>query len=908
MIICLTETRVTEDVNDFEIDILGYQLYRVNSENRHTGGVIIYIKKCIDLLKVEQYQLQKNYWFIVLRISIFEKIYLIGNVYRSPSGSCSEFLTFFNNWCENFEDRYPVIIMGDFNINWLVNSTYSSKLKKIANDSGFVQNVNEVTHQTDQGGSLIDLVFTSSKLSILSCQVVQMPRIGDHYMVKTKIGFGPVMKENVTVFTRGKVDYEKINDRLSSITWNFRNNRDINAKYLYFYNTLRGIYDQVAPKIDKVIKPKYKEWYNDRVKNAIKERDNSYKIFKANTSTQNREYYKKCRNEVVKTIREEKENFYQRKIDLSKNNPKRMWETLGQLIKDKNKKTIKKININNEVFTHPTDIAENLNTYFVNSIENIVSNIDKHNTNPNPRMFDQPEELFCSFRLIDSEELHTIVFSLPNKGSPDDINAEFIKKTYHNIKDPLLNLINTSLEIGKLPSLLKVSTIIPIQKVSGSVKAEDFRPINLLATIEKIIERVVYRQLMEYIELNNILIVNQSGFRTGHSCETSVQNILYDWKNWLDDGYVVGAVFLDLQRAFETLDRNILIQKLKNYGIEDNALIWFTDYLDNRKQVTRIDRNLSEEKINNYGVPQGSTLGPLLFLLYINDITTTLQHCSVHLFADDTLIYFYSQNLINLIEVINLELQQMHLWFNNNLLRLNVNKTKFMLIGNSKFQNEYIQSNLKVKIGIDYIDSVDKIKYLGFMIDNALTFKEHTFYIIDKISRNINFFSRVSSSLSEWTKVTIYNTLILPHLVYSATILYTANKNEINRLQKLQNRAMRIILRAKRDTPIADILRKLKWLSIEKFVKYQTMIFIFKIKNGLTPKYLTDKLSTHQDIHSYLTRNRNNFYVPRKNKTCSEKAVYHNGLIQFNALPADLKDQSNLKLFKRNLKEYLMGE
>ena len=193
-------------------------------------------------------------------------------------------------------------------------------------------------------------------------------------------------------------------------------------------------------------------------------------------------------------------------------------------------------------------------------------------------------------------------------------------------------------------------------------------------------------------------------------------------------------------------------------------------------------------------------------------------------------------------------------------------------------------------------------------MDNNLNFKEHILYIIEKLTKNIIFFSRVSVHLTQWSKITVYNTLIMPHLLFSASILYLANKNEINRLQKLQNRVMRIILKEKRDTSIRSMLERLKWLPIEKFLKSQVMILIYKIKNGLTPNYLSDKLVTGEAIHSYPTRSKDKFYVSTKNKKSSENMIYHKGLISFNSLPIDIKNSQNVRFFKIKLREYILRE
>lgn len=221
LLVCLTETRLTEDINDFEINIQGYQIIRVDSENRFTGGVAIYIKECVDLMRVEKYQYQKNYWFVVIKIKVFGKSVIVGNLYHSPSSSDSEFLEFFEHWCEDLTDKeYPVLIMGDFNLNWLSQTGYSAKLKRIVGDSGFQQIVKDVTHPTEQGGSIIDLVFSNRK-DIFEGLVWETPRIRDHFIVGINILSGDYCKNNLIVNTRGRIDYKRVNEGLSSVRWEY---------------------------------------------------------------------------------------------------------------------------------------------------------------------------------------------------------------------------------------------------------------------------------------------------------------------------------------------------------------------------------------------------------------------------------------------------------------------------------------------------------------------------------------------------------------------------------------------------------------------------------------------------------------------------------------------------------------
>ena len=619
--------------------------------------------------------------------------------------------------------------------------------------------------------------------------------------------------------------------------------------------------------------------------------------------------YKEARNCVVSVIRQEKRRYFQEKVDESKNDSSKMWDAL-KLILDSNKnfQKIKEIHFNDDIVNSESKLPSRLNAYYISSIEEIITGINYININANVNKELAGVSTLSCFTMIDESILKNIIFSLENKNSPDEINDKLLKNIYPTIEKPLINLINSSLEQGIFPDVLKMSTVIPIQKKENAVNASDLRPINTLPIIEKILEKVVYAQLLEFIVKNNIISKHQSGFRKGHSCETAIQCVLDDWKNWADDGYSVMAVFLDLQRAFETIDRKKLLSKLEFIGIRGNVKKWFQSYLNNRMQCVKLNGFTSNEILNEYGVPQGSVLGPILFVLYINDMVDIMDNVSIHLFADDTLIYYYSKDLDQLVHCINNSLEKIHNYTCSNLLKINAKKTKFMLISKERVKEEFVANSYKIEINNEQIEQVKKIKYLGVIIDDKLLFKEHCNYMVSKISYAINYMSRCSSTLSVWSRKIIFNTLILPHFNYCATIMYLFQQNEIGRLQKLQNRAMRIILSCNRYASINTMLSSLQWLPVSLYIKYNVLVFIFKVKTGSAPSYLTSKLTYNNEIHQYNTRQQNNFFIPPRNKKIGTNSVFHKGLNDFNKLPNTIKDCSSILTFKKELKMYLLRE
>ena len=577
-----------------------------------------------------------------------------------------------------------------------------------------------------------------------------------------------------------------------------------------------------------------------------------------------------------------------------------MWKSLKTIISCKNREVVSEVMFGTEILNDMNHIVERFNEFYINSVSEIVNEIPK---NDRYYQIEHNYNRFTNFHLLDKCELKTIIFSLANKSSPDDIGMIFYKDFFDVLADPLLNIINTSLQVGVVPDALKISTIVIIRKVAKTIKAEEFRPINMLAAIEKILEKVVYVQILQFVIENNLICKFQSGFREGHSCESALQYVINEWKEACDLGKVTGIVFLDLKRAFETVDRDRLLKKLKEYGLDGAVHKWLCSYLSGRMQKVKYDEYVSTASSINVGIPQGSILGPLLFILYINDMAALFSNCCYHLFADDTVIYITEESGESLVSRMNEVLKEVTEWLEVNKLKLNVSKTKSMIVGKQKFKYEIEQQGLEFRACGEVIEVVKEIKYLGVIIDDKLKFSSHINYVCKKIAKKIGVLKRVSWYLSIDSRKLVYNTIVLPHFNYCSTVLYLANQSDMDRLQKLQNRAMRVILRCNIYTRVNDMLKVLGWMNVYNYVEFNVLMFIHKIKLHVVPPYLQENVQTFEDFHNYNTRGRINFVLQRVNTTAAQRSIFFRGLNTYNSLSREAKQARNIASFKRIVRD-----
>ena len=595
--------------------------------------------------------------------------------------------------------------------------------------------------------------------------------------------------------------------------------------------------------------------------------------------------------------------YYSNKLENNKDTSRLLWQTINTIIGHKGKiKDPNEVIDKGHKIQDPGEIAEVFNNYFINVGPNLASKIPAV-TEKFSQYIQSNTSQSLFFNPTNTHEILEIVRLLKTSKSSgyDELSVHLIKQIIHYIVSPLTHIFNLSLSSGIFPDSLKIARVIPIYKKDDPAQIINYRPISLLPSISKILEKIAYKRLYSFLNINNILIPNQYGFRKNYSTDYAILKLIDE----ITDSLSKRNIFMDLSKAFDTIDHNILIQKLKAYGVRGKALSWFEDYLRNRRQFVSFKSKTSSVSTVKCGVPQGSILGPLLFLIYINDIVNATPLLTHILFADDTNIFYSHKDINTLIITVNLELAKLSCWFKCNKLSLNIRKTNYIY-----FKNLHSKDVLHNDISIDGMIIVEKnsTKFLGITIDSSLTWGSHIDNICILASRAVGILYKMKYCLPKKSLFMLYNSLILSHLSYCNIAWGNCNKTKLNVLLLLQKKALRICTQSHFLANSDPIFHRLKTLKINDIHTLQTAIFMFKFSKNILPPAFQNLFTYNTDIHSYPTRHSSDLHLSNPKILIAHRSTRHYGPDIWNSLPDNIKHSASLYSFKALLKKYLISK
>ena len=660
-------------------------------------------------------------------------------------------------------------------------------------------------------------------------------------------------------------------------------------------------------------------WITNEIVNMITHRERLLHRKKQDPTNQHLETsYKLFRNRITREIKKAKKKYYKEFFDNNISNMKKTWQGIKQIINMNNKSgsQITQLNYDGKHIDTNIGMANSFNDFFTN-IGPILDNEIPKSHRPGGSNIYLPPRIPHSLLIspTDSHEISELINSLDDAKScgPCPVPTKLLKLIRNEISIPFSDLCNTSFMDGVFPDKNKIAKVIPTHKKGSTTDVNNYRPISLLSTFSKIMEKLMAARLTSFLELHEIIYPKQFGFRSGYSTTHSLIDITENIRKTIEAKKYGCGVFIDLKKAFDTVNHDILLHKLEHYGIRDSALSWFRSYLTDRKQYVHLNGADSDIKSIVCGVPQGSVLGPLLFLIYINDLPNISKKLKFYLFADDTNIYFESHDLKSLEKIMNKELEKLFEWLCINRLSLNVSKTNFIIFSAINKPKTLVT----ILINKEAIDEVTHVKYLGILIDSQLTFKQHINELSKKIARAIGILYKLRPFVSTSILLNVYHAIIYPFLLYGISVWGNACNTFLEPILILQKRFVRMA--TYNDcypvTPgplvhTPPLFYMLKLLTVFDIYKVQLGKLIYESINSIGPTNKIVIYTRANEIHSHNTRyaKNGNFYVNSVRTTrFGLKGLQMEGKNLWEKLPNSIKECQTKKSFIRCHKKHIIS-
>lgn len=890
-IIALTEIWIYENENQY-YNLNNYNAYFQNREENRSGGCCIFVHEEIISTFIKSINFEKSS-FLMIKLNEYD--INIACIYRCCSATV-------NNFTEKFENEIlknnKTITVGDMNINLknIDNDTINYIDCIYSNGAMFLNSMQDdmYTRKSNTINTYIDHIVTNMMENKYNVSICDDP-ISDHRLIAISIDSNKKRKKHNNCDKIFKtIDYESIEKNS-----NFINSIKNASNFSELHALIRDTIQNNTKEIKHNVKNQRKVWATEELINLIKKRDKAYRQkLKYNHNANYVQIYEQHKKRVRQLKNHLKNKFYGDQIQENINNTKKIWQVLRMAIfnKENERESIKEIKIDGQASKNKKEMANCINNFFINRHETNIGMSIPNGINYN--ITHQFEMNDCT-----NEEIHNIIDNLNFKASNgyDNVSARFIRKYKDELTEPLVKFINESFATGIFPEELKMGCVIPIYKSGSKVECQNYRAITKLSVFDKIYEEAMLSRLKSHLDKNKIIHQNQFGFIDKSNTLAATLNCVENLYDKIDKKKYVAILSLDLSGAFDTVNLLFLIHKLREIGIDNVNLKLFENFLLNRKQYVYVDGEESEIKRVNIGVPQGSKLASSLFTIYINGILKIQINGEMQFYADDGTIMIVAESFNQLMEFVNSDLKSIIEWFNEHQLKINLKKTKILIMNN--------HTNIP---SIDELDGIaynnEKIKrdstinYLGLKIDDKLNFNEHLNKIKSKILP-INFaIYKIRNFIPKKYLWLIYHAHFMSHVNYLNPIWSGCASYKKNEIQRLQNKIIKTIENKPRLTPSCSLYVNIP--NIQGNIIINTLVTIQKCKLGLLKNNLNFQIN--QNYTNVITRHilnlRTWFF---KTERC-KNSIKSRGLNWYNKIPIEIRNEQNILKFKKETIKYVI--
>ena len=809
---CLSETWLKENMGNNAFNMGGFITHRLdrtilneNGNVKRGGGLCTIVRNGLkhEILEGKFHKvMNENCELLTLKICLpcTRDIYVV-SAYRPPDGNIIEFNATvgvaLGKLAQGKKD-VDIILGGDINVDYSVKSVHSDRLKTLETANGLKQYIREPTRPlyTDK---VIDLIFSNMK-DVRETGVIHV-NISDHvpvYIVRKKM-----RSKNTRVMFEGR-SYKKYNknkmvETANGETWdNFANCGDPDRAWDIFIGRLHEYLNKECPIRKFDVRDNKPKWLTNDILKRIRDRDIALKKAIKSGKLEDTQAAKMLKNETNACVKGAKSKYLKKQLLENVKNPKKFWGILKDILPKQQKTVCLNLKNNNNEDIPLEETADHINTFFAKVGENLADKIVDTGRVYEINVVKPQDNLDLIEVSTDDLKKEIMDINIDKSSGLDNVSARVLKDYLLCLIDKFLYIINLSLAKGIFPSKWKRAKISPIPKVSNPSDVSDLRPISLLPITGKILEKFVHKQTARYLEVNRLLTDKQSGFRKNRSTIDAVLELDRYIFESLNEGNVVGAIYIDYRKAFDTINHRKLLLKLPKYGFSQKTVNWFKSYLEDRVQKTIANGTYSGWEDVTFGVPQGSILGPLLFIIYVNDLSNLNFKSNLLQYADDTVIYVAGSCTDDIAQKLQNDLDVLVSWCDVNQLTINAKKTKVMLY---TYSEDEVMKDIIVK-GV-VLECVDNYKYLGIILDSDMSYKSQLQKTISQMNSKIWMLKHYRNNMNVSTALIVLKAMIIPYIDNSTLFLSNIRLFDQKRLQILQNIAIRVCFKVKDPTDIS---------------------------------------------------------------------------------------------------------
>ena len=886
-----------------EFNLEGYDLFPEKFPIQDTRGILVYIKQDLKAVEVNIDQDFKECVLVKLNLRNRDKL-LVGCIYKSPSSSdenhdkLNELLLYISK----LEDSYThILLAGDYNfpdIDW---NSWTSKEKTSLNflecirDCFFQQVVeNPTRYRINQESSLLDLIIVNDSNYIQNIEHLDPVGRSDHcvlsFTLKCYLNYENTKTEKFNYF---KGDYDKLRQELD-IDWNeILNDKNTTDMIDIFMSKLTfAMKHNIQTK--RIGNKKGNTPLSLEARRSIRKKHRSWEKYRCKQDSESYKEYTKARNKAKSIISRERKNREKQIAETAKSNSKHFWSYVNS--KRKTKSGVSELHTERDgikiIASDDGEKAEILADFFssVFTIENdddetLLENIqyDKHSNNDN-------------FTLTEVNKLLKELNTTKSPG-PDQVHPKVLYELTDIIDKPLCTIFNSSFKTGTVPEGWRIGQITALFKKGSKNSASNYRPVSLTSIICKLMEKLIRKRIIQHMDKFDLFSIRQFGFMGGRSTTLQLLKVLDHWTTILDNGGTIDTIYTDFMKAFDKVPHIRLITKLRSYGISNQTCVWVKNFLSNRKQKVQLNGSVSKWHNVTSGIPQGSVLGPVLFVIFINDLPLNVES-DVYMFADDTKLYRDIANQSD-IEIIQNDINNLFKWSEKWLLRFHPDKCKVLSIIGKRHQQRTTKYTMPTYSGSHVtLESVESEKDIGVTIDVKLNFEKHIQTQVNKANQIVGIIRRSFKYLDFKTFCLLFKSLVRPILEYASSVWNPYKTKDIEAIENVQRRATKMLPDMK-DLTYEERLKKLKLPSLRYRRLRGDMIETFKIVTEIYDKRVTEDLLPINKSSFHQTRGHSLKLTKNRSRLDIRKYYFTNRVVDdWNNLPETVINAKNVKIFE----------